>query len=84
MTSTNKRFIAGAVCPRCGAMDRILMYTEGEKRFRECVRCGFADEMRFFDVGREPETRVNRTPEERRAEVRTVKLVDPGKSEGSC
>ncbi len=80
MVSTKKRFIAGAVCPKCGAMDRVVMYTDGDTQYRECVSCGFNDEMRFNSVGRELETRVNRTPEERRAEVQTVKILDPGKS----
>ncbi|XOZ32665.1 YheV family putative zinc ribbon protein [Halomonadaceae bacterium KBTZ08] len=38
-----KRFIAGAVCPRCSAMDRIVMFTTDEGTFRECVDCGFED-----------------------------------------
>ncbi|MEQ6885662.1 YheV family putative zinc ribbon protein [Salicola sp. Rm-C-2C1-2] len=38
-----KRFIAGAVCPRCSAMDRIVMFTTEEGTFRECVECGFED-----------------------------------------
>ena len=38
-----KRFIAGAVCPRCSAMDRIVMFTTEEGTFRECVDCGFED-----------------------------------------
>ena len=60
-------------------MDRVVMFADNDTRFRECVSCGFKDEMRFHSAGRELETRVNRTPEQRRAEVRTVKLVDPGK-----
>lgn len=71
-----KRFIAGAVCPKCGAMDRVVMFVEGDKQFRECVSCGFIDEMRISHVGRELDTRVNRTPEERALDVRPVKLPD--------
>lgn len=40
-----KRFIAGAVCPRCSAMDRIVMFTSEEGTFRECVDCGFQDKQ---------------------------------------
>ena len=32
-----KRFIAGAVCPRCGVMDRIVVSGDGEQR--SCVDC---------------------------------------------
>lgn len=37
-----KRFIAGAVCPKCSEMDRTVFYhnDEGEE-VRECVSCGF-------------------------------------------
>jgi hypothetical protein len=77
MVAAKKRFIAGAVCPRCGAMDRVVMYTDDEKRYRECVSCGFSDEVRLHEPGRELETRVNRTPEERREAVRPVRILDP-------
>ena len=38
-----KRFIAGAVCPRCSAMDRIVMYSNDDGTFQECIDCGFRD-----------------------------------------
>ncbi len=75
--ASQKRFIAGAVCPRCGAMDRVMMFRDGEKQFRECVACGFSDEMRLSYPGREPATRVNRREEER-----PVRLMDPGRDPG--
>lgn len=76
-----KRFIAGAVCPRCAQMDRILMYTVDGVQHRECVNCGFSDQMRFVNSPRELETRVNRTAEERADAVRPVRLFDPDKSD---
>ena len=76
MTVT-KRFIAGAVCPRCGAMDKLVMFTEQGKQFRECVACDFKDEMHLSYPGAELATRVNRTEEERKAEVSAVKIIDP-------
>ena len=36
-----RRFIAGAVCPRCGEMDRIVVDLDTDQR--ECVSCGFSD-----------------------------------------
>ena len=37
------RFIAGAVCPTCGAMDRLQLFErQGEPR-RRCVACGHED-----------------------------------------
>lgn len=84
-----RRFIAGAVCPRCAGMDKIVMYdTDDGQRFRECVSCGFKEP---FTDGRDPgsaapdeiKTRVNQPrvgeqtlPHE--VEVQAVKFVDAG------
>lgn len=35
-----KRFIAGAVCPQCQLIDKIVVYTENHTEVCECVRCG--------------------------------------------
>lgn len=44
-----KRFIAGAVCPECQELDRIVVETalfDGQEHSRRrCVSCGFADEF---------------------------------------
>ena len=72
-----KRFIAGAVCPKCAAMDTIVTYElEGDK-YRECVECDFQEKQRFPQHVRELDTRVNRTEEEVAAETQVVKLLDP-------
>jgi hypothetical protein len=42
---STRRFIAGAVCPKCAEMDKTVMYTDGEHSVRECVRCGFKELM---------------------------------------
>jgi uncharacterized protein len=76
MTVT-KRFIAGAVCPKCGEMDRLVLYKEGDTQYRECVSCGFKDELRLSFAGRELPTRVNQTEKEKAAEVSQVKIIDP-------
>ena len=55
-----KRFIAGAVCPACSAMDTIKMYEVDGVPHRECIACGFADtlDIRGNSVPREVPTRV--------------------------
>ncbi|MFT5721420.1 MAG: putative metal-binding protein (TIGR02443 family) [Motiliproteus sp.] len=56
-----KRFVAGAVCPRCGAMDKLRVWRDETKEFRECVQCEYLDAMRL-DGRTDPEeleTRVN-------------------------
>ncbi|EED36851.1 conserved hypothetical protein [Luminiphilus syltensis NOR5-1B] len=40
-SKATRRFIAGAVCPRCAAMDRIVVSADGETR--SCIDCGFED-----------------------------------------
>ena len=51
------RFIAGAVCPSCKAMDRLVVDMETDER--SCIECGFK-EQRPQQVAEEPTTRVTR------------------------
>ncbi len=60
---TVKRFIAGAVCPRCSEMDKIRSWRddEAEEQYRECVNCGYEDTQSTVVQAQSPElpTRVN-------------------------
>ncbi|MFU0260335.1 YheV family putative zinc ribbon protein [Acinetobacter baumannii] len=38
-----KRFIAGAKCPKCEAIDRIVMLTTTEDEWIECIECGYSE-----------------------------------------
>ena len=75
--STQKRFIAGVTCPKCAQMDKLQAYSVDGVDFRECVSCGFLDEMRVFSKPRELETRVNSSDDLPENRVAAVKLVDP-------
>ena len=85
MTSPNtrRRFIAGAVCPRCSAMDKIVANLDTDTR--ECVACGF-NEARPEDKGQPSElpTRVSR-PAARRVETpaESVTIIDPSATRDS-
>ncbi len=78
-----KRFIAGAVCPKCAEMDRTVIYqNEQGEEVRECVSCGFSQtslEQAIEDS--ELATRV--TPvgkalyDEQERPLKIVGLVDP-------
>ena len=35
-----RRFIAGASCPQCGAVDKIVRVEQGERIHMECIACG--------------------------------------------
>ncbi len=69
-----KQFIAGAVCPKCGEMDRIVMYKKDGKDFRECVSCDFSDELHIQAQVRELDTRVNVTEDVKQAETQVLTL----------
>ena len=45
MGAKRPRFIAGAVCPRCGAVDRIVVVEHESGRQRACIVCDFSDEV---------------------------------------
>jgi len=40
MSVTRKRFIAGAVCPSCKAMDTLAVWKEDQVEVVECAQCG--------------------------------------------
>ena len=74
--STKKRFIAGVVCPKCSVMDKLQAFSEEGVDFRECVSCGFKDEMRMASSPREIETRVNTTDEEIARQISPIRIMD--------
>ena len=77
-----KRFIAGAICPRCKHLDTIVMYTKDQQQYRECVACGYEDKMHFQPQMRELETRVN-APDEtvKKTETQVLQFQPPSKKE---
>ena len=82
---TRRRFIAGAVCPRCSAMDKIVVDLESDAR--ECVSCGFSEgRPKEGAAGGEIPTRVTRGAARRvETPAQVVTLIDdaaksPGES----
>ena len=76
---TKKRFIAGAVCPRCSEMDKIVMYEKDEINHRECVECGYEDEMPVAGLAHEISTRVTEKTVKPDAVEQVLNFVDPSK-----
>lgn len=78
---TVKRFIAGAVCPRCAEMDKLTMHVnEQGSQVRECVKCGYTDAM-TDDGPEELSTRVNQprvgeAPLAHEDEINVVQVID--------
>jgi uncharacterized metal-binding protein (TIGR02443 family) len=78
-----RRFIAGAVCPQCGAMDKLVLYVGSPQQRRECVGCGYQDNLKDAPIAAEPATRVNRArpgeaPLAHETEVQVLRLGEPG------
>ena len=76
-----RRFIAGAVCPQCRALDRLVLESlaDGTQQRRRCVACGFSESM---DAGNAAAGAVPRARFERSraapVEHQPVKILDPG------
>ena len=78
-----KRFIAGAICPRCSEMDKIVMYTSDDGvQSKECVACGFSENMKDLEAQQEKElaTRVAPVEEAVRSEDTQVLQFHPNPS----
>ncbi|MDV6318107.1 YheV family putative zinc ribbon protein [Chromohalobacter sp. HP20-39] len=80
MTANPKRFIAGAICPRCAAMDRIRAWEQNGIRYRECVSCDYLEQLAIDENGfaEDLATRVNQPREDDASDdIQTVRLIDP-------
>jgi hypothetical protein len=74
--STKRRFMAGAVCPRCSSMDTIVVFNLDGKDYRECVSCDFKEEMRLNIAASELETRVNHN-QQHPDDVQVINIISP-------
>lgn len=70
-----KRFIAGAVCPECRALDRIVIEVKVELTVQRCVECGFEAEHQDSVAG-VPRGRPERRTPRKEASTQTVKIMD--------
>lgn len=88
MSKVIKRFIAGAVCPRCAELDKLTMYVNDQgEQVRECVRCGYSDAMSANGEIEELGTRVNQPRPGEPAlahedEVQVVRVIGPAPTDG--
>lgn len=58
-TRKKKRFIAGASCPKCKAVDSMMLFLEHNVEKVECVQCGYQmaqPESQVERMAREAET----------------------------
>jgi len=82
MNKTKRRFIAGAVCPKCGTMDSIVVVSNIEPGYRECVSCDFKETANFSNKKQELPTRVNKVNQQdlERSTVQVIKILPTGKN----
>lgn len=59
-----RRFIAGAVCPECGALDKIVRVEQDDTLWMECVACNMRK-----DLDAPPAIAATETPSEGAAVV---------------
>lgn len=68
-----KRFIAGAICPRCSNMDSIYVYQQDGDEYRACSDCDFEEKADFTNA------RANNAVEKelptRDVDIQTVKII---------
>ena len=79
-STTRRRFIAGATCPECQAMDKIVVDLDTDSRY--CIACGFKESRPAPPAtGAELPTRVNRAAARRvETPAEAVTILDPDKS----
>ena len=77
-----RRFIAGAVCPRCALQDKMVVDLDTDHRI--CVSCGFSEARPGAPDPAELRTRVSRAAARRvETPAEAVTLVDPAGATGS-
>ena len=85
---TNRRFVAGAICPACGEIDKITVSMDRADKRRECVSCAYVDALPDESAFSEPQTRVSSDvvqapPESPDSMIQILSLVDPAKPHNS-
>ncbi len=63
-----KRFIAGAKCPKCELVDKIVLLTTEDDEHIECVNCGYKESKSDLDQG---------TGAPDPGDVQAVKFIEP-------
>jgi len=73
-----RRFISGAVCPKCGSQDSIRAERDDENKVmkRDCVECGFEDAI-YDSSPAEIQTRVTPSDPLDQVEAQPIKIQLP-------
>ncbi|WP_320822086.1 YheV family putative metal-binding protein [Reinekea sp.] len=74
-----KRFIAGVVCPKCGALDSIRAVNDTQEQvlIRDCIDCGFTDRLSTgVNEPKEVTTRITADDQFVNAAVQVIKIIE--------
>ena len=79
---TQRRFIAGAVCPRCSKMDKLVVFKKDGHTVRECVSCGYHQQMASSPTFEPLPTRLDAVREKTQVEERreVVRIITSDKT----
>lgn len=81
-TKSPRRFIAGAVCPQCRALDRLVISQINEQtQQRDCVSCGFSDQTSNETSAAIPWGKVEKAALPKETLAQNVRLIDPRSEE---
>lgn len=69
------RFIAGAVCPQCAAVDRTVLVVSDVERTRRCIACGY--EVVMDASAQVPRGRLDGAPRTREVPAEAVRVLPP-------
>ncbi|MFN3236527.1 MAG: YheV family putative metal-binding protein [Pseudomonadales bacterium] len=58
-----KRFVAGAVCPKCGQVDKTYVLGDGPDAVRGCNSCGFTERLGEAEAPADPAVVAIKLPE---------------------
>ncbi len=56
MTTPRRRFIANAVCPQCGLIDKICLYIEEHDERIACINCDYQERKSEITPPEKPTT----------------------------
>lgn len=73
-----KRFVAGAICPKCAQLDSIKSWQTATHQEQECIECGHTASMPLAAenlAGEELPTRVNQSQPKPEDEIQVVKIL---------
>ncbi len=72
---TKRRFIAGAVCPKCKQIDKTIVVERAkDRKTRQCISCGFDEPAPSISFSQELPTRLTASKIDEQVQPISLKL----------